>query len=168
MTTEVDATSRTEPVIIMTRVFDAPRELIWRVTNDPEHIVRWWGGEGFTNPVCEIDLRPGGIWRHVMRAPDGTELRFNFVFVEVDPPRRVSWRAVDSGPGAPPSILQTVTLEDLGDGRTRWTLVARADSFADRDTAVRMGYSGVISPSLDAMVEYLKTLGEALEPAGGR
>jgi uncharacterized protein YndB with AHSA1/START domain len=158
MTTLVDHASDQAPVIVMTRIFDAPREMVWRVFTQPEHIVRWWGGEGFTNPVCEMDLRPGGLWRHVMCTPDGTEMAFNFVFTEVEPPSRLAWRETSPRrPGDPPSVLQTVTLEDLGDGRTRWTLVARADSFADRDAAVRSGYSTIITQSLDRLSAYLTT-----------
>ena len=158
MTTQVDAMSDKDPVILMTRVFDAPRELIWRVCTDPAHVMHWWGGQGFTNPVCEMDLRVGGVWRHVMRAQDGSEFTFNFIFSEIQPPERLAWRTHDARPGGPPSLLQTITLDDLGDGRTRWTLVGRADSFADRDAAVRAGYSGVISQSLDRLADYIKTL----------
>ncbi len=155
MSTKVDAASELEPVIIMTRIFAAPRALVWKVSTEPEHIVRWWGGEGFTNPVCEIDLRPGGLWRHVMRAPDGTALEFDFEFLEVQPPERLSWRSRTPIPGGRSSLLQTIVLEDLGDGRTGWTLIARADSFADREAAIRIGYTGPILSSLEALSAYL-------------
>ena len=81
-----------EPTIIMTRIYDAPRDLVWAVSTEPRHIRKWWGGPGVTNPVCEIDLRPGGRWVHAMRFPDGHELRLEFEFVEVEPPLRLVWR----------------------------------------------------------------------------
>ena len=63
MTSIIDASSLDEPVVIVTRMFDAPRTLVWDVITDPKHVVHWYGGPGFTNPVCEMDLRPGGVWR---------------------------------------------------------------------------------------------------------
>ncbi|HYT14944.1 MAG TPA: SRPBCC domain-containing protein, partial [Burkholderiales bacterium] len=58
-----------ERTVVITRVFDAPRELVWRAWTDPRHMAQWWGPQGFTNPVCEMDVRPGGALRIVMRAP---------------------------------------------------------------------------------------------------
>ena len=75
-----------EPVITMTRIYDAPRDLVWTVSTEPAHVVRWWGGPGFTSPVCEMDVRAGGRWRHVMRFPDGRLLHLDFVFLEVEKP----------------------------------------------------------------------------------
>jgi uncharacterized protein YndB with AHSA1/START domain len=124
-----------DPVIVMSRIFDAPRDLVWQVCTEPKHIVHWWGGQGFSNPACEMDLRPGGAWLHVMRTSDGSELTFNFVFLEVEPPERLVWRPAETHAGGPPFVTQTMTFEDLGDQRTRWTLVARTNSFADRDSA---------------------------------
>ena len=82
-TMTVDAADTTEPIIRMTRMFDAPRALVWRVFTDPKHVARWYGGHGIENPVCEMDVRAGGLWRHVMRFPDGTEFPLELVFVEV-------------------------------------------------------------------------------------
>ena len=65
------------------RTFDAPRTLVYKVWTDPAHMAQWWGPKDFTNPVYEIDLRPGGEYRYVMRAPDGAEYPGNGVFVEI-------------------------------------------------------------------------------------
>jgi uncharacterized protein YndB with AHSA1/START domain len=158
MATHIDATSDKDPVIVMSRIFNAPRDLVWQACTEPRHIVHWWGGQGFSNPVCEMDLRPGGAWRHVMRTPDGSELTFNFVFLEVEPPKRLAWRPAETHPGGPPLLMQTMTFEDLGDQRTRWTLTALAGSFADRDAAVDLGYAAMISPGLEKLSEYLGSL----------
>ena len=85
-----------DAVIVMSRVYEAPRDLVWAAITQPRHVARWWGGPGFSNPVCEMDVRKGGAWTHVMRFPDGHELHMDFVFVEVDPPRRLvqSFRAL--------------------------------------------------------------------------
>ena len=61
--------------LVLTRVFDAPRELMFRAWTDPKHLAQWFGPNGFTNPVCEVDLRPGGVWRHVMRGRTATTIR---------------------------------------------------------------------------------------------
>jgi uncharacterized protein YndB with AHSA1/START domain len=159
MRTEIPAD---EPVIVMTRLYDAPRRLVWKAMTEPEHVRQWWGGPGVTNPVCEMDVRPGGLWNHVMRLPDGRELRLHFVFVEVEAPRRLVWQHVDHGArtDGPPTSVTTATFEDLG-GATRFTMVARFLSMADREAAVAMGYCRPIEASTERLVAYLPTL----EPA---
>ena len=62
-----------ERELVITRIFDAPRELVFQAWTDPEHLKKWWGPHGFTNPVCDVDLRLGGRWSILMRGPDGTE-----------------------------------------------------------------------------------------------
>ncbi len=143
--------------IVMSRIYEAPRELVWQAMTDPRHVARWWGGPGFTNPVCKMDVRPGGAWHHVMRFPDGHELEMNFVFQEVEKPARLAWRNADGGRHAKgtPSAVVTVTLQDLGDGTTRWSMVARFSSLADRDAAVAMGFSTPIELSNARLAAYL-------------
>jgi uncharacterized protein YndB with AHSA1/START domain len=155
----IDVSSPNEPVIIITRVFDAPRALVWKAITDPRHVAQWYGGHGFTNPVCEMDVRPGGIWRQVMKAPNGAEFTINSVFLEVVEPERLVWTNADSEsrqPG-PPTAISTVTLEDRGD-QTKWTLVARFNSIEERDISVRMGFGHMVSQGLERMADYLKTL----------
>ena len=83
--------------IAATRVFDAPRELVWRMWTDPRHVVHWWGPNGFTNTIHEMDVRPGGEWRFVMHGPDGTDYQNKVVYKEVVRPSRLSYTHV-SGP----------------------------------------------------------------------
>lgn len=148
-----------EPIIVMTRVYDAPRALVWQATTQPEHVKQWWGGPGFSNPVCEMDVRPGGHWKHVMRFPDGYELQMHFVFLEVEKPSRLVWQHEDHGrrKEGPPTSMMTVTLEDLG-ARTRWTMTARFLSLADREAALAIGFTRPIEASNDRLTEYLRTL----------
>jgi uncharacterized protein YndB with AHSA1/START domain len=161
MTSVVEASSTEEPVIIISRIFDAPRELLWKALTDPNHVAQWYGGHGFTNPVCEMDVRPGGLWRHVMQAPNGARFSINFVFLEVVEPERLVWTnaAEDErrGAGGPPKAVTTVTLEALG-VRTRWTLVARFNSVAERDISAKMGFGHMISQGAERMAEHLKAL----------
>ena len=160
MSTSVIADTADEAIIVMTRTFDAPRALVWAAMTEPKHVSQWWGGPGFTNPVCEMDLRPGGLWKHVMRTPDGKEFTFNFIFVEIVKPERLVWENVDHGkskPGGPPTCRNTVTFEDLGQ-QTKWKLVASFNSLAERDFAVQMGFADMIGVSNERLVAYLPTM----------
>lgn len=152
--------SQEEAVLIMRRTLDAPRELVWTAFTTPEHLARWYGGQGFTNPVCEMDVRPGGLWRHFMRAPDGTEFALNFEYLEVVKPERLVWQDVAHNkrePGGRPSRLNIVTFKDLGD-RTEWQLVARFNSLAERDASVQMGFAKMVDQGSERLAAYLKTL----------
>jgi uncharacterized protein YndB with AHSA1/START domain len=148
-----------EAVIIMTRTFDAPREVVWTAFTTPKHVAKWYGGHGFGNPVCEMDVRPGGLWRHVMRTPDGSEYKMEFVFVEVAKPERLVWKNARDGKPPPGqlNVLNTVTLEEAG-AKTEWKLVARFDSLADRDIAVKNGFASVITQGSEKLNDIVKTL----------
>ena len=76
-------TESPEQELIITRVFDAPRELVFKAWTEPEHFVRWWGPKGYTTPSCTIDLRPGGVMHHCMRSPEGREVWTKGVFREI-------------------------------------------------------------------------------------
>ncbi|MBA2247950.1 MAG: SRPBCC domain-containing protein, partial [Chloroflexia bacterium] len=133
-----------EPIFTMTRTFDAPRELVFTAWTDPAHLAQWWGPHGFTNPVCEVDLRPGGAWRIDMQGPDGTIYPNKGVYQEIVPPERLVFSdVVDEGADAwgeqaPPSSISTVTFAEL-DGRTTVTMVTRLQSIAARDAMLEMG-----------------------------
>lgn len=157
---EVNANSADEAVIVMRRVFDAPRQLVWNVLTDPKHVTVWYGGHGFSSPLCEMDVRPGGRWVHVMRAPTGSEYRLEFIFVEVVEPEKLSWHDINYGKvvaDGPPSALSTVTLDDQGN-RTGWKLVVRFNSIAERDLSVKMGFSQMVTVGCERMNEFLKEL----------
>ena len=145
MSFEIAPASPAEATIVMTRIFDAPRDKMWAALTTPEHVKRWYGGEGFTNPVCEMDVREGGLWHHVMRTPDGHDIPLDMVYVTVDRPKKLVWRHVDFGKGAAalPYSENTVTLEDLGD-KTGWKMVARFASFDDRARAQAMGFAETV------------------------
>ncbi len=159
MNAKVDISSTKDPLIIITRMFDAPREDVWTAITDPKHVAQWYGGQGFTNPVCEMDLRPGGAWHHVMQAPNGAQYRIESIFEEVTPPERLVWRTIkdpNRNP-APPTSHNTITLNTRGT-QTEWMLVARFDSFADRDTTAQWGFGQTISAGLDRLENHLKTI----------
>lgn len=155
MKIDIDAKSPTEAVIVMSRMLDAPRDVVWAAFTDPKHVVNWFGGHGFSNPVCEMDVRPGGLWRHVMRTPDGTEYAMTYVFVEVVEPEKISWR--NTQPGGLPNPLNTVTLEDHGN-KTKWQLVARFDSITERDRATQIGFAETIAEGTERLNDIAKSL----------
>src|SRR3954471_663109 len=75
--------------IVISRLFDAPRELVWAAWTDPQQVVQWWGPKGFTTTIHEMDVRPGGVMRHTMHGPDGTDYANKSVFKEVVKPERI-------------------------------------------------------------------------------
>lgn len=139
-----DAPLGNETEITLTRVFDAPCELVFKAWTDPEQLAQWWGPHGFTNPVCEVDLRPGGTWRIDMRGLDGTIYPNKGRYLEIVVPARIVYTdVVDDdvtawGDTPPPSTVQTVTFENAGGG-TKVTVVVRLDSIEARDAMVEMG-----------------------------
>jgi uncharacterized protein YndB with AHSA1/START domain len=108
--------------VIFTRVFDAPRELVWEAFTDPQQVVKWWGPTGFTTTNHAMDVRPGGIWRHTMHGPDGTDYANECKFIAVVKPERLVY--VQSGGKADDSGMPcevTWTFEPTLDGKTKLT-----------------------------------------------
>jgi uncharacterized protein YndB with AHSA1/START domain len=125
-----------ERELVITRVFDAPRRLVFKAWTEPDRAALWWGPQGFTTISCEMNVRPGGAWRRCMRAPDGTEHRKRGVYREiVEPERLVFTYATEDAEGrSGHETLVTVTFADLG-GKTRLTLHQVAfESVAARDS----------------------------------
>jgi uncharacterized protein YndB with AHSA1/START domain len=115
MTRQPTKDPRTE--VTLTRIFDAPRDMVWKAWTDPTMLARWWGPKGFTNPVCEADVRVGGKILIHMQAPDGTVHPMTGTFDEIAEPECLVFRAVpvDRNGVALLESLTTVTFHDLGD-----------------------------------------------------
>lgn len=121
--------------VVLTRVFDAPRDLVWRAWTDPEHFRRWWGPKDYTCPFCEIDLRVGGKYLYCMRSPEGRDYWGTGVFQEIVPMERIVFTDCFAdekgnvvpathygmGPDFPLEMLVEVTFEDLN-RKTKMTL----------------------------------------------
>jgi uncharacterized protein YndB with AHSA1/START domain len=123
--------------IVITRTVDAPRELVWQAWTDPRHVVHWWGPVGFTTTIERMDVRPGGVWKHVMHGPDGTDYPNSSVFKEVVKPERIVFShggGKEGGPGV--HFTATWTFEALGD-KTRVTIHMVFETAADRDIVVK-------------------------------
>jgi uncharacterized protein YndB with AHSA1/START domain len=142
-----------EPVILLDRVIDAPRELVFRMYADPVHLVQFWGPHGSTTSISEFEFRVGGVWRMLIRFPAGFEVPMNSIFEEIDPPRRIAFRDLpDAATGALPPHRMRVTT-DFGDegGRTRLTVTVRFATLADRDEAIAHGFTTPITESFDRL-----------------
>ena len=125
----------TDREIVIQRVFDAPRALVFEAFTDAKHIGEWWGPNGFTTTTYEMDVRPGGAWRYVMHGPDGTDYSNKTVYSEVVKPERLVYAhgADDDGP---PLFHATITFEDRG-GKTLVTLRSIFATAAIRDRTVK-------------------------------
>lgn len=166
-TADTSASLATERDFVITRVFDAPRELVFRAWTDPLHTARWWGPRDFTIPVCELDVRVGGAIRIVMRGPDGLDYPVEGVFREIVPPEKLvmTVRCADHfadvlepsrDTSKPPmfEMLQTVTFEALG-ARTKLTITSRFPDAKIRDAALSVGMTEGWSESLDKLGDAL-------------
>jgi uncharacterized protein YndB with AHSA1/START domain len=138
MKTKTDARAQSDREIVITRDFDAPRELVWQAWTDPSQVVRWWGPRGFTTTIETMDVRPGGVWKHVMQGPDGARYPNESVFSEVVEPEKIVFSHGghrENGPGA--HFVSTWTFENLEAGRTRVTIRMEFATAEDRDRVAR-------------------------------
>jgi uncharacterized protein YndB with AHSA1/START domain len=140
--------------LTLTRSFDAPRALVFKMWTDPKHLARWWGPRGFTNPVCEVDARPGGKLRIHMRAPDGTVYPMTGTFREIVTPERIVFVAVAEDHDGNPLLesLTTVTFAEHG-GRTTLTVHARAVGIAPVAGRMLEGMQAGWTQSLERLAE---------------
>jgi uncharacterized protein YndB with AHSA1/START domain len=156
--------------LVVTRVFDAPRELVFKAWAEPERLVRWWGPKGYTTPSCTIDFRPGGAWRFCMRSPEGVDLWCRGVYLEIVEPERIVCTDlfVDEqgnpvgpayyglSPDGPSETLITVTFTEH-DARTTLTIrqVIGFPPASERD-GMQQGWS----ESLDRLADFLAADGD--------
>jgi uncharacterized protein YndB with AHSA1/START domain len=145
-------TTPSEREIRMTRLFNAPRHLVWEAMSKPEHIKRWWGclGTGYSVPVCEVDLRPGGKWRFVNRHPKG-EAEFYGEYREIVPPERVVFTEIFA-PFPDAGSLVTAVLTEEND-KTRLTVTAQYPSLEVRDMVIGTGMAKGAAASYDRLEE---------------
>jgi uncharacterized protein YndB with AHSA1/START domain len=142
------------PELVITRVFDGPRSLLFKLWTQPEHLARWWGPQGFTTIACEMDVRPGGAWFRCMRAPEGTLHTKRGIYREIVAPERLVFTYVneetDGTLGA--ENLVTVTFEEHGP-KTKLTLHQTGfDTASSRDA-----HEGGWTSCLERFAEYLAT-----------
>jgi uncharacterized protein YndB with AHSA1/START domain len=145
--------------ILITRAFDAPRELVWKAWTTPELVRRWWHANRGEMTVCEIDLRVGGRWRYVMNAPGFGEVGFHGEYREIVPDERlVSTEVYEGIPDADANAaLDTLTLEELGD-RTLMTILVEHPTKEGRDAHIESGMEDGMQDAMDLLEEVAVSL----------
>ncbi len=156
-----------EREFVIGREFQAMRESVWEAWTDPARMADWWGPRDFTNPVCDMDVRPGGAYRIVMRSPDGAECPLKGEYLEVVRPNRLvftmdhselpdSWHDLvnpnraKGNHNAPGDVASTVIFDQVG-GRTKLTIRTRFESVAIRNAMLKLGMNEGWSESLDCL-----------------
>ena len=150
-------TTPSDEEVRMTRLFDAPPELVFEVMTKPEHIREWWGclGDGYSVPVCEVDLRVGGKWKFVNRHPQG-EATFYGEYLEIDRPHRVVFTEIFADF---PDMPSTVTSELVAEGdKTRLVATVRYPSKMVRDMVLQTGMAHGAGLSYDRLDDLVRTL----------
>jgi uncharacterized protein YndB with AHSA1/START domain len=139
------------------RVYDAPRELVFKVWTNPKHLAQWWGPHGFANPVCEIDARPGGAILIHMKGPDGTIYPMNGAYQEITAPERLVFisAALDERGNKLFEILNTVTFAEQ-EGKTKLTLKATVSKITPDAWKYLDGMDQGWSQSLERLGEYVQ------------
>jgi uncharacterized protein YndB with AHSA1/START domain len=149
-------TTPSEREIVMTRVFDAPRDLVFEAHSSCEHMSKWWGPRKYEVQSCEIDFRPGGTWRIAHIDPDGNEIAFFGEYLEIVRPERIVWTfGFDGMPGEPGP--ETYTFEEH-DGKTTVTSSAVFASKEERDGLLGSGMEAGAAETYDRLDEYLAVL----------
>ena len=155
---------------VITRIFDAPRDLVWKAFTDPQHMKQWWGPKGFTVIASKMDLRPGGTYHYGMKAPDGSAMWGKFVYREVVAPERMVFinsfsdeaGGITRHPMAPTwplEMLSTFTFEEAPGGKTKLTIRWSPHNATDEERktfdaghdSMRQGWGG----TLEQLTAYL-------------
>jgi uncharacterized protein YndB with AHSA1/START domain len=155
MTTNLAAEKKNNEIVI-TRVFDAPRALVFQAWTDPKHLAQWWGPRGFTNPRCELDVRPGGLIRIDMQAPNGTIYPMSGVYLEIVAPERLTYTsgALDEKGAQLFEFLHTVTFAERN-GKTTLNMVTRLVKTTAKAAKYIGGFEAGMSQSLEKLAAAL-------------
>jgi uncharacterized protein YndB with AHSA1/START domain len=145
---------REERQVVMERVFDAPRETVWKAMTDPDSIKQWWGPRYLTTTIDKMDVKPGGVWRFIHHDPEGREYAFNGTYREIVPPERLSLTFEFEGvPGH--IILQTLILDEQ-EGKTKLTSIADYEGIEDLEGMVNAGMEEGARESWDRLAELIE------------
>ena len=167
-----NAASEVERMVV-TRVFDAPRELVWKAWTEPKYVMQWWGPKDFTAPVCRMDFRVGGKSLFCMKTPDGQEFWNAIEYHEIVPHEKiVSSMYFSDAEGnkieaeevgieheAIDGAFDVTLFEDLGDGRTKLTLIGNEPMESARESGQLEGWNQILEKLADVVAELVKTNG---------
>ena len=152
-----DTVNETERLVV-TRVFDAPRELVWKAWTDPKFVMQWWGPKGFTSPVCKMDFRVGGKFLFCMRAPDGQEwwtggeyfeivvhekIVYSMYFADAEG-KKVEAAQYGIEHEAMDDAHDVILFEDFGDGQTKLTLIGNETMESAKDSGQLDGWNQIL------------------------
>nr|ACN58813.1 hypothetical protein AKSOIL_0168 [uncultured bacterium BLR9] len=144
--------------IIGSRVFHAPRDLVFAAWTDAKHLSQWWGPDGFTTTTSHFDMRPGGQWRFVMHGPDGRDYENRITFEEILRPERIAYSHGGGGDVEPVTFKSVVTFEDIGGGKTRITLKGTFPTQAERARVIaEYGADKGMVQTLSRLGQYVET-----------
>ena len=149
--------ARTDREIVQRRTFNASRDLVFEMWTDPNHIAQWWGPDGFTTTVHEMDARPGGVWRFIMHGPDGTDYDNRVSYIEVTKPARLIFTQDSDRDDDPNQFHVTVTFEERN-GQTELTMTALFDTPQARDVVIGFGAVELGKQTLNHLADYLATM----------
>jgi uncharacterized protein YndB with AHSA1/START domain len=145
---------REERTLSMSRIFNAPREMVWKVYTDPALLPKWWGPRTTTTIVDKMDVQPGGLWRYIHQDGDGNEYGFNGVYQEVVAPERLSY-TFEFEPMAGHICVETLTFEALPNGKTKITARTTFDTLEDLEAVLQSGMEGGAVETWDRLEELL-------------
>ena len=157
--------------MVVTRIFDAPRELVWKAWTDPKYVMQWWGPKGFTSPVCKMDFRVGGKFLYCMRTPDGQECWNAGEYHEIVPQEKIVYSMYFSdskGNKVEPAdygieheaiddAYDVIIFEDLGNGQTKLTLIGNEPMESAKNSGQLEGWNQI----LDKVAEVVTKLAQA-------
>ena len=156
--TSNDMSNTAEREIVINRLLDAPRELVFEAYTNPKHIGNWWGPHGFTTTTIEMDAQPGGVWRYIMHGPDGTDYPSKIVYIDVVKPELLTYLHGSDVEVDPSQFHVTVKFEEQ-DGKTNLTQRALFPTAEVRQQMVEK-YRAIegLNQTIDRLVEYLGTI----------
>lgn len=141
--------------LVFERIFEAPRDLVWKAYTEPDRVARWWGPHGTTTTVAEMDVRPGGKWRYISRAADRDDVTFYGEYLEIDAPSRFAWTFLFNADGVgEQGGRETFVFEDLGD-RTKVVSRGHFGSVEAIEGAVAVGMVGGAIETWDRLAAHL-------------
>jgi uncharacterized protein YndB with AHSA1/START domain len=151
----------TDDQILITREFDAPRQLVYRAWTTPDLVKQWWAGRRGEMQIADIDLRVGGTWRYVMLAHGSFEVAFHGEYREIVPNERIVttevYEGADAAPGAE-DVINVITFTELEGGRSLLELLVKTPSKEIRDAIVNSGMEGGLQEQMEILDELLPTL----------
>ncbi|TGL61574.1 SRPBCC family protein [Leptospira sarikeiensis] len=142
----------TETEIIGIRTFDAPRELVWEVWTDPKQVAIWWGPNGFTNTIYEMDVKPGGVWRFTMHGPDGTDYANHIQFIEVVKYEKLVY---DHGDDSNPKQFHVTVLFEKEGSKTKLTMTSKFPTKENLDQVKGYAIEG-LGQTLERLREFVE------------